>query len=134
MWSLRGKEIVSGLIAKLPAEQLDPSRTHAARLEALPIGWSMWADYYLRPTGEVVIVGEDDDHPEVDSVYSDWKRVLCVLVWGCKRYPDLKELLPVRGPGAVDCGCRAIRLFAEGKVICPECAGLGWVSSTPPNS
>lgn len=87
----------------------------------------MWADYYLRPNGDVVIVGEDFDHPELDSVYSDWKRVLPVLVWGSKRYPELWELLPVRGPDAVDCGCRKIPLFAEGKVLCPECGGLGWL-------
>jgi hypothetical protein len=66
--------VVSQLIAKLPAEQLDPARTHAARLNALPIGGDMWADYYLRPNGTVVIVGEDFDQPDVDSEYSDWKR------------------------------------------------------------
>jgi hypothetical protein len=90
----------------------------------------MWADYYLRPDGAVVIVGEDLDHPDVDSVYSEWKHVLPVLVWGSRRYPDLRELLPVRGPGAIDCRCRAIPLFAEGKVLCPECGGLGWLSSS----
>jgi hypothetical protein len=41
----------------------------------------MWADYYLRPNGEVVIVGEDFDHPDMDSVHSDWKRVLPVLAF-----------------------------------------------------
>jgi hypothetical protein len=115
------------LIARLPAEQRDPVRTHAVRLNALPIGGSMWADYYLRPNGEVVIVGEDFDHPGVDSVYSDWKRVLPVLVWGSWRYPEMRELLPVRGPGSVDCRCRRIPFFSEGKVICPECSGLGWL-------
>jgi hypothetical protein len=90
----------------------------------------MWADYYLRPNGQVVIVGEDFDHPEIDSVYSDWKRVLLVLVWGSQRYPELRELLPVRGPDAVDCRCRNILLFAEGKVLCPECGGLGWLGGS----
>jgi hypothetical protein len=127
VWSPRAEELVTLLIGKLSAEQLDPARTHATRLRALPIGGSMWADYYLRPNGQVVIVGEDFDHPEADSVYSDWKRVLPVLVWGSQRYPELRELLPVRGPGTVDCRCRAIPLFAEGRVICPECSGLGWL-------
>src|SRR5262249_37451667 len=105
MWSPLAEQLVSRLIAALPADQLDPTRTHAVRLRALPIGGSMWADYYLRPNGQVVIVGEDFDNPEVDSVYSDWRRVLPVLVWGAQRYPELRELLPVRGPGAVDCQC-----------------------------
>ena len=112
MWSSRAEDVVSQLIARLRAEELDPVRTHAARLKALPIGGSMWADYYLRPNGTVVVVGEDFDQPDVDSEYSDWKRVLPVLVWGSKRYPELRELLPVRGPGAVDCPCQAIPLFA----------------------
>jgi hypothetical protein len=63
VWSPRAEELVKLLIGKLPAEQLDPARTHAARLQALPIGGSMWADYYLRPNGQVVIVGDDFDHP-----------------------------------------------------------------------
>ena len=86
-------------------------------------------DYYLRPTGEIVIVGEDFNHLDVDSVYSEWDQVLPVLVSGSRRYPELRELLPVRGPKDVDCPCRTIpfAIFREGKVICPECKGLGWL-------
>jgi hypothetical protein len=128
MWSPLAEQLVSRLIAALPSDQLAPIRAHAARLRALPIGTSMWADYYLRPNGQVVIVGEDLYHPEVDSVYSDWSHVLPVLVWGAQRYPELRQLLPVRGPGAIDCRCRSIPLFAEGKVICQECGGVGWLA------
>jgi hypothetical protein len=128
MWPPGAERLVSGLIAALPQDQLDPSRTHAARLGALPIGEDMWSEYYMRPNGQVVIVGEDFDHPEVDSEYSDWSRVLRVLVWGAERYPALRQLFPERGPGAADCPCRAIPLFAEGKVICPLCGGLGWLT------
>lgn len=127
MWSSRAEHVVADLIARLPAEQLDPNRTHAQRLAALPIGWSLWTDYYLRPNGEAVIVGEDDDRPDLDSVHTDRQRVLLVLVWGSERYPELRELLPLRGPEAVDCICRNIPLFSQGKVLCPECCGLGWL-------
>ena len=131
-WSTREEQIVSRLIAELPAAQLDPGRTHAARLNALPIGGSMWADYYLRPNGEVVVVGEDFDRPDVDSVYSDRARVLMMLVWGSERYPELRELLPVREPGAVDCVCvQHPNIFGPGKVICSECGGVGWLPTKP---
>ncbi len=118
---------MSRLIATLTAEQLDPARSHAARLKALPIGCDMWSDYYLRPNGQVVVVGEDLDRPDIDTSYTDWKRVLPVLVWGSQRYSELRELLPIRGQDAVDCRCRASPLFAEGKLLCPKCAGLGWL-------
>jgi hypothetical protein len=132
MWSTRAEQVVLRLIAGLSPNQLHPTRSHAARLSALPIGGSMWADYYLRPNGEVVIVGEDFDHPDVDSVYTDRLRVLMVLVWGSERYPELRELLPLREPGATDCRCvQHPNIFGPGKVICSECGGLGWLSASP---
>ena len=131
MWSPLAEEVVVSLIARLPAEQLDPARTHAARLNALPIGCDMWSDYYLRPNGEVVIVGADLDLPDLDSVETNPGRVLAALVWGSRRYPELRQLLPQREPGAADClCCRHPELFGAGKIICQNCAGLGWVPPT----
>jgi hypothetical protein len=128
MWSERAERVVSQLIAQLPAEQLDPNRTHAARWKALHIGGSMWADYYLRPNGEVVIIGGDVDFPDVETVYTDRRRVLMALVWGSRCYPELRELLPQREPGSTDCVCRQHpNIFGPGKVICSECGGVGWL-------
>lgn len=128
MWSPLAEQIVSRLIDTLLADQLGPEHDRAARLEALPIGMSLWADYYLRPDGQVVIVGEDIDLPDEDTVHSDWERVFPVLVWAAERYPELKAVLPVRGPAAIDCPvCESVPLFATGKVRCPKCAGLHWV-------
>ena len=88
----------------------------------------MWADYYLRPCGEVVVIGEDFDEPEVVGIHTDRSNVLRMLVWGAERYPELAKLLPARDAGAVDCPtCRAIPLFAELNVLCPTCGGLGWL-------
>lgn len=125
LWTPLAERVVSGLIAALPSDLPDYIRSRVDRLGALPIGPDMWADYYLRPTGEVVVVGEDIDYPDVEIVYSDCSRVLRVLVWGSERYPALRQLLPERAPGAIDCKCRTIPIFAEGKVLCPECGGLG---------
>jgi len=132
-WPQLAEQIVARLIAALPPDQLDPARTHAARLSALPIGGSMWADYYLRPNGEVVIVGEDDEHPNVDSVYMDCVRVLMVLVWGSRRYPELRQLLPPREPDSTDCVClRYPNFFGPGKTVCSICGGLGWLPPVSP--
>lgn len=131
MWSSRAEQVVSGLIAGLPPERIDPTRTHTSRLGALHIGGSMWADYYLRPNGEVVVVGEDYDHPDVDTVHTDRSNVLRLLGWGSERYPELRELLPARPLGAVDCRCRQYPIFAEGKVLCSECGALGLLPPSP---
>jgi hypothetical protein len=128
VWSPRAEQVVSRLIAGLPPERLDPARTHAVRLSALPIGGSMWAEYYLCPNGEVVIVGQDLDHPDGVNVNTDPLRLLMMLVWGSERYPELRELLPTREPGATDCQClQHLTIFGPGKVICSICGGVGWL-------
>ena len=90
VWSPKAEQVVLRLIAAQTPAQRDPSRNHSARLQALHIGGSMWADYYLRPSGEVVVVGEDYDHPDVDTVHADRSSVLHALVWGAQRYPELR--------------------------------------------
>jgi hypothetical protein len=132
VWSKLAQQVVSRLIAELPAETPAHTRAHAKRLSALPIGCGLWSSHFLRANGEVVVVGDDVDHPDVDTVYTEHSHVLRALVWGSQRYPEMRQLLPVRGPGAVDCRCQAIPLFAEGKVnkvLCDKCGGLGWVPS-----
>jgi hypothetical protein len=126
-WSSHAEQIVARLIDSNPQGEMDPTRADAARLGALHIGGSMWADYYLRPNGEVIVVGEDLYRPGVDTVYTDRSHVMRMLVWGARRYPDLRHLLPVRPIAAIDCQCRDHSLFGEGKVICPTCDGLGWL-------
>jgi len=128
MWTSRAEQVVSRLIAEISPERLDPTtRANVVRLHALHIGSSLWADYYLRSNGEVVVVGGDFDHPEIDSVSSDPGEVLSMIVWGSRRYPELRELLPVRPSNAFACPCRRHPLFAEGKVLCPTCGGMGWL-------
>jgi hypothetical protein len=101
-----------------------------AEFGALPLIRHWFETIGLRPDGE--IVKWNTDGPEtyegtcpVEDRY-DW---LSALVAGARRYPELQELLPQRWPGAVDCRCVGIPLFAPGKVLCPECCGLGWVQA-----
>lgn len=95
-WSPEAEQVVSRLLSNLvPTAESD-------RLSAIPIGVSMWASYFLRPNGEVVVLGEDDDRPEIVTIHTETTHVLRTLVWGSKRYPVLKRLLPIRGPRAID--------------------------------
>jgi len=128
-WSPLAREVVSGLLADLPHRAPECELDEAIRLDALPIGYSLWAWYGLRANGEVVVIGDDPDFPEATTLLSESKDVLRTLVWGTELYPELKLLLPVRRLADVDCQCRTIPIpvFAEGRVLCPECSGLGWL-------
>ena len=103
-------------------------REQCERLAAASVGGSMWAWYFLRPTGEVVIVDEDEDKPEADSVYTDREHQLAALVWLSRRHPEFAGLLPARPCDTADCRCaQHPQIFGPGKVICPECGGVGWL-------
>ena len=108
MWSHQAEQIVLSLISKQTPETLGGQYSEATKLAALHICGSLWAEYYLRPNGEVVIVGEDYDYPETITVCTDRITILKALVSGAKRYPELLELIPARPAGAVDCQCKVI--------------------------
>jgi hypothetical protein len=130
MWSSRAEQVVRRLMAAPAVPPRGPVGMHATRLGALPIGASMWADYYLRPDGDMVVVGEDEDRPDEVNVYSDRLRRLTALVMGSRRYSELREFLPERKPDASDCWCLGRReVFGPDKVICPICGGVGWVEA-----
>lgn len=127
VWTQGAEVVVSRLIDSLSPAKFESIRNHIARLQALHIGCDMWSNYYLRPNGEVVVVGDELDHPDVDTIRNDSISVLKTLVWGAQRYPELRQLLPLRPSGAANCPCRKHPAFAEGRVLCPECGGLGWL-------
>ncbi len=131
VWSPEAEAAVRRLMAEPPA---DPwVREQCQRLEAAFVGWDLWSSFFLRPDGNVVILGENVDRPEEFSVYSKDERQLSALVKLSHRHPEFAALLPARESDAVDCRCVGIPLFAPGRVICSECGGLGWLpaSQTP---
>jgi hypothetical protein len=124
-WSKRAEEIVSRLIATLPP---DPSDTHITRLNALSICCSLWAGYYLRANGDVIVVGADCDAPDVDTIFTDRMHRLSQIVIGSRRYPELLELIPDRPSEATGCEClKYPHLFGPEKICCQICGGVGWL-------
>jgi hypothetical protein len=95
---------------------------------ALPLIRHWFETIGLRADGEIVR-WSTDDHPhrfagvrQVEDRY-DW---LSALVEGSRHYPELEELLPLRKPHALDCQCVGNPQFAPGRILCPDCCGLGW--------
>jgi hypothetical protein len=133
MWSEMAEQTVRRLIATQPPA--DARVKHQAhRLGALFVGWDLFSCWFLRPSGEVVIVDEEDlDRPRAETAYLDREHILSALSGASRLYPELSELLSEREPGAVDCGCiEHPQFFGPGKVICPACGGMGWLPPPSP--
>src|SRR4051812_18779991 len=119
VWSPEAERTVRRLMIEHPPPE--GVRHDADRLGAIFVSWDLWSCWFLRPCGEVVIVGEYEDKPDEDHVYADRAHVLSALSGLSRRYPEVASLLPDRVPGAVDCRCVGISLFAPGKLICQLC-------------
>jgi hypothetical protein len=92
---------------------------------ALPLHVEWFDVIALCPDGEIVKWSTEGEYIDTQPV-EDRYYWLTSLVDATKRYPELKELLPLRPLGAQDCWHLPYPIFAEGKVFCPDCCGLGW--------
>jgi hypothetical protein len=126
---------VTARIANYGAEATNPyhgwDAPSVAEFAALPLIRHWYETIGLRADGEIVrwsTIDNPDPYPGVKPVEDryDW---LSALVEGAGIYPKLRELLPIRGPAAVECRCARYPPFVAGKFICPECCGLGWVEA-----
>ena len=126
-WSPRAEQTVRRLLAG-PVVSDDPwVREQAQRLSALPVGLDLWLWHFLSTAGEVFIVDGEFDVGKTERL-TDRLAVLRALAWGATRYPELKDLLPPREPGAVDCSlCQSPEWATWPRIICPRCGGVGWL-------
>jgi hypothetical protein len=130
VWSPLDEQVVTRLISEHSRNWAPEIRIQAEYLSSLWIGYDLWSSHFLGVDGQVFLIGEDLDHPDEVTVHCSRITVVGYLFWGSKRYPELKALLPDREPDAIDCPCWAHPRFAEGKVICDRCGGLGWLPAT----
>jgi hypothetical protein len=100
--------------------------------DALPLHGNWEAGWFVRPTGEVLIVNwaTQEILPE-----NDLRRRYFMIKMGALRYPELHVLLPPRPSEVPDCP----KCGGSGQVVgvdhhrtidlaCSTCAGLGWIS------
>ena len=108
-------------------------RKIAGDLSVLPLFLDMGGCYCIRPNGEIVSFLWDK--PDKLDVETNTRIQNIVLFQGAKKYPELKELLPVRLPDAIECphckGTGTLQGLAEHgvtlkNIVC-YCGGIGWL-------
>jgi hypothetical protein len=108
-------------------------RKLAADLNVLPMFLDMGGCYGIRPNGEIVSFSWDEPY-KLDTE-NDPRIWNIVLFQGAKKYPGLKELVPVRSPDSIECphcsgtgvnqGLKELGLSSD--VIVCYCGGIGWL-------
>jgi len=128
------RELTAYVGARIAAFAEESPPTHlwlsrfVAQFGALPLSLGWFDTVGLKSDGEIIEWSTEDQYEGMRPV-EDRYHWLSALVDGTRRYPELRAVLPNRPANAVDCRHLAHPLFAEGKVLCPECCGLGWVEA-----
>ena len=95
-----------------------------AAFGALPLYSDVGGCVALRPDGRVVQVYWEKPEQSFGDASRTWR--IAALVAGSAQHPELRELLPVRSPGATDCANCAGAGTLDGGGICGVCFGLGF--------
>jgi hypothetical protein len=121
--------LIAGRVARFPVDAPDRLKWlvgYVAEFGALPlyVGWTETIG--IQTDGQFIRWSTEGEYAGALPL-EDTNWVVPALVIGVEWYPELRSLLPRRGPEAVDCPCRAHPLLASGKLLCGECGGLGWL-------
>ena len=102
-----------------------------SKLNALPMAFNFDC-YALKPNGEIIVF--DLDNPLNFEIETNPRIINTILFQGIKKYPELKELMPIRSKTDLDCSrCNgtgieplAKKVNLNESIIC-WCGGLGWI-------
>lgn len=102
-------------------------------LDALYLFGTIGTEAILRGNGEVWVrpdeQWDDPDAPEPEWRPADEHERTVSLVIASERMPEVRSLLPTRPTNALSCPrCSGSGRFIS-NVICPDCDGLGWITS-----
>ena len=102
-----------------------------AKYNLLPLVFN-WHPCCINPEGEIFLL--DWDNLNDQKVETNKRIVNAILFQGIKKYPELKELMPIRSENDIDCpSCKGTGILPLAKelnlvenIIC-WCGGLGWI-------
>ncbi|WP_163870938.1 hypothetical protein [Myxococcus eversor] len=104
-----------------PSESAD-QRQLARESGALPLYGDLGGLIAIHPDGTVLTYEWETSRSEV----TDERWTVVALTNGCRKHPELRELLPPRTASALDCAtCTGTGSLAH-SVTCGTCLGLGW--------
>jgi hypothetical protein len=118
----------------LKLERINPTAAEWLReVDAVYLYGSIGVEAVLKRDGTVRLRLEEwpDLRPHTERVATPAERLEAIAL-GAMEFPQLKELLPVRPTDAPDCpACGGSGEYSLAKgVLCPQCAGAGWVAAT----
>ena len=121
-------DAIRRLMAQPRAEFDDRTLGLARDSGALPIGFDLCNDMFIRPDG--VVGGASTDDSAIAFGDLSPSRLMRALLFGSKRIPELRDLIPSRPRDAFDCSqCDgAGKHPAAEHAWCDLCGGVGWVS------
>jgi hypothetical protein len=110
-------------------------RKIAFEINVLPIAFDWFTNWGIQPSGEIIFFSYEKPY-EVDLV-TNQKIINMVLFRMAKKYPDLKELKPIRSTESITCpGCEGTGILKEfahdellSKGVNCNCGGVGWLPS-----
>jgi hypothetical protein len=128
------RSVIQSLVKGWLASPTRSDLTEAVRGSgALPVYSDMGGTLFLRPDGEILVLGSgpEDDEPRIETD-PGWR--ITAIVVGAEEDPELRPLLPVRPSGTEDCeACAGHGRVHVGEIdhrfLCGRCHGLGWFAA-----
>lgn len=127
-WNSKIKNEVDNCIDKLlrgvwPTSSQQMSILH--KTSSLPVYSDISGSLVLTPEGKVFHYNPDSEI--ISEVLDDrWKTI--AVVSAVETFPTLADLLPLKPPSAISCkSCSGSGKLFDGRVLCGDCGGLGWL-------
>jgi hypothetical protein len=123
--------LIRAFAAEAP-EELQGEVPYVAQFQALPVhvGWT--ATIGIRPDGTLIMWSTEGEFEGAREV-EEGVFVRVALMEAVRRFPDLRDLVPPRPPGARTCEqCGGVGHLPGIPGIYCYCGGFGWVEEGEP--